>query len=287
MKTIIDLGILLVIILMMTAVGLDLEPRHFREMARQKRALILCLIVQPVLLPLLALILIRGASLPPHLSASILLLAACPNGDIVNYYTWLARANVALAVTMTLMSLLLAAITMPIIFEIYARALGGQFPFAVPPLRLIGRLTLMLVAPVSCGMIIRRLRPGFPEKYGKSLRHASLLGVALLMISIMVAQAEQLTADWRHIALASAALIVTSLLLGLGVSRMARFNASDTLTIAITFAARNAALAVVIAVTLLHRIEFAAFATVYFLTEMPFILAAVALYRWNFRHDFA
>ncbi|MGH7491072.1 MAG: bile acid:sodium symporter family protein [bacterium] len=117
MKAIIDLGLLFVIPLIMTAVGLAMAPRHFREMARQKRALFFSLIVQPVLLPLLGLILIRVASLPPQLSAGILLLAACPNGDIVNFYSWLARANVALAVTMTLMSLLLAVITMPIIIK--------------------------------------------------------------------------------------------------------------------------------------------------------------------------
>src|SRR5262245_2958939 len=145
MNTVIDFGIFAIIVFMITAVGLDLEPGHFREMARQKRALFFSLIVQPVLLPMLGLILSRVASLSPQLSAGILLLAACPNGDIVNYYTWLARANVALAVTMTLMSLLLAVLTMPIIFEIYARVLGGQFPFAVPPLRLIGRLALMVV----------------------------------------------------------------------------------------------------------------------------------------------
>jgi BASS family bile acid:Na+ symporter len=105
MKTIIDLGIVLVNILMMLAVGLDLELRHFQQVARQKRALILSLAASSILLPLLGVALTHLLSLPSHISAGILLLAACPNGDIVNFYTLLARANVALAVTTTVISL--------------------------------------------------------------------------------------------------------------------------------------------------------------------------------------
>jgi BASS family bile acid:Na+ symporter len=281
MKPIIDLGILLVNILMMMAVGLDLELRHFQQVARQKRALILSLAASSILLPLLGWALTHLLSLPPHVSSSILLLAACPNGDIVNFYAWLSRANIALAVTMTVISLLLSTITMPVIFEAYEHAFAAPFVFAVPPLGLILRLTMMVVLPIVFGMLIRYFKPGFPEKHGRSFRNASLLGVALLILFILINQAERLAAEWQQIALASAALILASLLLGFGLSRLARLNASDAFTIGTAFAARNAGLAVVIAITLLNRIEFATFATVYFLTEVPLLLVAVAIYRRN------
>jgi BASS family bile acid:Na+ symporter len=281
MKPIIDLGILLVNVLMMMAVGLDLELRHFRQVARQKRAFIVSLAASLILLPLLGMALTHLLTLPPHVSAGILLLAACPNGDIVNFYTWLARANIALAVTITVISLLLSAVTMPIIFELYEHVFASPFLFAVPPLDLILRLTLMVVVPIVTGMLVRHFKPGYPEKYGKHLRNASLLGVALLILFIIINQAEQLSAEWRHIVFASAALIFASLLLGFGVSRLARLNASDTFTISTAFAARHAGLAMVIAITLLNRIEFATFATVYFLTEVPLLVGAVAIYRKN------
>lgn len=279
MKAIIDFGVLTVNILMMMAVGLDLELRQFQQVARQKRALILSLAASSILLPLLGLSLTHLLSLPPHVSAGILLLAACPNGDIVNFYAWLARANIALAVTMTVISLLLSAVTMPIIFEVYEHVFASPFLFAVPPLDLILRLTLMVVVPIVTGMLVRHFKPGFPEKYGKRLRNASLIGVAFLILFIIINQVEQLSAEWQQIAFASAALILASLLIGFGVSHLARLNASDAFTIGIAFAARNAGLAMVIAITLLNRIEFAAFATVYFLTEVPLLVGAVAIYR--------
>jgi ACR3 family arsenite efflux pump ArsB len=99
--------------------------------------------------------------------------------------------------------------------------------------------------------------------------------------SLIINQAEQLSAEWQQIAFASAALILASQLTGLDVSRLARLSASDAFTIGTAFAARNAGLAMVITITLLNRIEFAAFATVYFLTEVPLLLGAVAIYRRN------
>lgn len=279
MKQIIDLGILLVNVLMMMAVGLDLVPQHFKTIGRQKKTLALALVAQFILLPLLGVILIRMLSLPPHVSAGILLLAACPNGDIVNYYAWLARANVALAVTMTIISLLLSALTMPAIFAMYEHLFAEPFSFAVPPLHLILRLALMVFLPVVAGMVIRHFKPDFPEKYGRSVRNASLLGVALLIFFIIINQAERLAAEWQHIVFASAVLVLVSLLLGLGASSLARLSANDTFTIGTAFAARNATLAMVIAITLLNHIEFATFATVYFLTEVPLLLGAIAIYR--------
>jgi BASS family bile acid:Na+ symporter len=64
-------------------------------------------------------------ALPPDLSAGILLLAACPVGDIANVHTLLARANVALSVTVNTLSILFSAVTMAGIFEVYGYLLGA------------------------------------------------------------------------------------------------------------------------------------------------------------------
>jgi hypothetical protein len=71
-----------------------LEGRHFREVMRRKGALVLIVVAQAVVLPALGFLLTRAMALPLDLSAGILLLAACPVGDIASVYTLLARANV-------------------------------------------------------------------------------------------------------------------------------------------------------------------------------------------------
>jgi len=61
--------------------------------------------------------------------------------------------------------------------------------------------------------------------------------------------------------------------------RLLRLSKGDGITVGIGFAVRNVALTMAIAVTILNRIEYAVFAVVYFLTEVPLLLGAVAVYR--------
>jgi bile acid:Na+ symporter, BASS family len=278
-KMIIDIGVLCITVLMMLAVGMDLEVRNFRKVARGKWTLILMLVFQSMLLPALGLALAFVMALPPHLRAGILLLAACPVGDIANFYTLLARANVALSVALNTLSCLLSVVTMAAIFPVYDYLLGGRFAFAAPTPALILRLTLMVVLPVLAGMAARRFIPEFVNRHARSVRNFSLAGIALLFVFVMIAQRDRLAADWQLTALAGAVFMAAAMATGLMFGRALRLKADDSMTAGIIFAVRNVGLASAIAITLLNRVEYAVFAVVYFLTEVPILLAAVAAYR--------
>jgi BASS family bile acid:Na+ symporter len=279
MKTILDVGVVCVTVLMMGAVGMELEGRHFRDVARRKGTLVLTVAVQAVVLPALGFLLIRVMALPAHISAGILLLAACPVGDIANFYTLLARANLALSVTANALSILLSVATMAVVFEAYDLVLGERFVFAVPTPTLILRLTLMVVLPVLAGMGLRHLTPGFVARHARPFRGAVLIGIACLLVYVMLDQRERLAADWQHTAGAAAAFMGLALLAGLVLGRTLRLPAGDGVTVGILFAVRNVALASAIAITLLHRVEYAVFAAVYFLAAVPLLLGVVAVCR--------
>jgi len=65
MKGILDVGVVCVLVLMMGAVGMGLEGRHFREVLRRKGTLVLILLAQAVVLPALGFLLTRAMALPP------------------------------------------------------------------------------------------------------------------------------------------------------------------------------------------------------------------------------
>jgi activator of HSP90 ATPase len=73
-------------------------------------------------------------------------------------YTLLARANVALSVSVNTLSILLSAETMAVVFELYDHLLGAHFVSAVPTPAHLLRLTLMLALPLLAGMALRRIR---------------------------------------------------------------------------------------------------------------------------------
>jgi bile acid:Na+ symporter, BASS family len=280
-KTVLDIGVLLVTLLLMVTVGMELEGGDFREVARRKAALLGALLLPAILLPLLAFALARALALPAHVMAGLLLLAACPVGDIANFYTLLGRGNLALSVSVNTLSCLLSVATMALAFTLYDRLLGQHFSFALPTLALVLRLTVMVAMPVLAGMAVRRWKKAWAVDHGRLLRQLCVAGIALLTVYVLLNRGTQVAADWWQTALASLSFMVTALATGLILARLLRLSASDTIAVGIVFAVRNVALAMAIALTMLNRIEFAEVAVVYFIAEVPLLLGVSgACRRW-------
>jgi BASS family bile acid:Na+ symporter len=177
------------------------------------------------------------------------------------------------------LSCLFCAATMSLVLAAYDRLLPQHFDLAVPTPQLVGRLVLMLLFPIIAGMAVRRFRPDFARRHGRTLRNLSFAGVGFLLVFVLVTRREQLGVDWQSAVLGANAFIILALVVGLVFARGLRLGASDSFTTGVLFAVRNVGLATAIAITLLGRLEYAIFAAVYFLTEVPLLFVAVALYR--------
>ena len=278
-KEILDIGVLIVNGLLMMMVGMELQPRHFAALAQRRLAAIVLFAGQVTVLPLLGLLVARMLSLPPPITAGILLLAACPVGDIANLYTLLGRGNLALSVAMNAGTCLLSMLTMALVFPLYEMFLGERFVFAVPTAALVGRLLQMVVLPVLAGMLLRRLAPGWSARRAGHFRNASVVGIIFLVAYVLVTQQSLLAMEWKVTAIAGGSFMALGLLAGAAFGRLLNLSADDILTCGILFSVRHVGLAMAIAITLLHRVEYAVFAVVYFLTEVPLLLAFVAVAR--------
>jgi BASS family bile acid:Na+ symporter len=278
-KAVLDIGVLAITLLLMVAVGMELEARDFREVLRRKEALLATLLLPAILLPVLGFAVARALALPPHLTAGIVLLAACPVGDIANFYTLLAKGDLPLSVSVDTLSCLLSVATMALAFELYDNLLGEHYAFALPTPALVLRLMLLVALPVLAGMAVRRWKPAWASGYRTSMRNLCLAGIAFLLAYVLVNRWTQVAAEWQQTALASVVFMAVALRLGLTLAWRLRLSRKDCITVGIAFAVRNVALATAIAVTLLNRVDFAVFAVVYFLTEVPLLLGVVGAYR--------
>src|SRR3954469_18068850 len=99
LKPVIDIAVPALVIVTMFAVGLGLTVSDFRRVARNPRLVAAASAGQLVLLPMIALVLVRSLGLSPSIKKGMLLVAACPAGSMANLYAQLAQANVALSVT--------------------------------------------------------------------------------------------------------------------------------------------------------------------------------------------
>jgi BASS family bile acid:Na+ symporter len=274
-----DVAVPAIVWLLMLVVGLELTLADFRRVLLYPKAVGVATVGQLLLLPLIAAGLIWILQPAPHLVAGMVLLAACPGGAISNFYTYLARANVALSVTLTAVSSLLALVTMPLLMSAgFALFLDRHEVIEVPVGRMALKLAIMLVVPIAAGMALRQWKEPLVERHAQWLRWLSLAALGLLIALILFAQRENLMRDAGPVILAAALFALLDMAAGWGVGVLAGLNVEDRFTFLLEFTARNLAIAAVIGIMVLGRVEFLLFATLFFLAQMPIVLLVVVSY---------
>lgn len=279
MKVLLDLAVPAVTFFLLLAVGLDLAPADFARVRRQPRVLAAGLLGPLLVLPPLALLLVVLARPSSDLQAGLLLVAACPIGGISNTYSYLARASTALSVTLTVCSSLLAVLTIPALALAFTAALGHPVGFAAPIPLILAQLLLMLALPVALGMWVRFSCPAFAGRSQSYLKALGFVGVAALIVLIVASDPVVFLHGLRDSVPLAATFVAASFLAGWLVGAATGASPPDRFTLATEFATRNMAVAAAIALTLAGRVEFALFATTYFLTEIPLMLCAIVVYR--------
>jgi len=279
MKAFLDVAIPAVTVALTVVVGLDLSPSDFHRVRRQPGTIAAGLLGPLVLLPPIALGLNALFRPSAAAQAGLLLIASCPVGGISNTYNYLAGASTALSVTLTAVSCLAAVATMPLLTRLFELVLGRPFGFEVPATTLAVQLLVLLVAPVTLGMAIRRWAPAFAARNRRAFRLAAFAALVALLGFIVVAQREDFAREIPRAAPLAAALVVVAMASGALVGSVLGAGRSDRFTLALEFGTRNVAIASAIAITVLGRLEFAVFAAIYFVTEAPIALAAVFGFR--------
>jgi len=281
MTTLLNVATPALTFLLLACVGTELTREDLREVWRRPIVTIAALVGPVVLLPPAALVMIALLNPPEHVTLGLLLLAACPIGGISNAYSMLARADTALSVTLTGLSCAAATVTIPAITFVLERSHGRPLGFAVPEKVLAVQLLGVLALPVAAGMALRWRAPALAMRWGRALRAVSFVLLAALVALVLATS----VADWneaRDIAAVACAFISVSFALGWCTGRAVRAGPRARFTIAAEFATRNVGVATFIAVALLGRIEFAAFAALYMVVEVPLALLAVAVFlRWQ------
>jgi BASS family bile acid:Na+ symporter len=265
--------------LLLFTVGLELTGNDFARLRRQPALIASGLLAPLVVLPPIAVGLIWSLQPGPAVAASLLLIAACPIGGISNTFAYLARASTALSVTLTGLSCIVASVTIPLVGKAFEFVLRQPFALSAPLSTLIGQLVVVLGLPVALGMWVRRSRPGVAEKLGPGLRPLAFIGTAIVLLLIIVDAPAAFVGGLATTVPLAAAFVLISMGTGWMTGALVTKDRRDRFTMAAQFGSRNVGIAMAIAVTILGRIEFASFAVIYSLTEIPLMLAAIALFR--------
>ncbi len=172
---------------MMFGVSLSLTGEDFRRVLKRPDAPIVGLLAQFVLLPAATCLTTWFFEVEPEMALGMILVASCPGGAFSNIMTWLARANVAVSVSMTAVSSLAAMVMTPFNFALYGW-LNPHTRSMLTEIQLDSMNILILVAlvlglPLLVGMMTGKLFPRFAARAEKPMRVITLL-VLLLFVGV-------------------------------------------------------------------------------------------------------
>ena len=248
-------GVLLPLILafIMFSLGLGLTVGDFRRIFAQPRALLVGVVCHFVLLPLACFLLLSAWGMTGVFAVGFMILAACPTGSTSNLLTYLARGDVALALSFTAVASVATIFTLPLVVTwALGQYLGAARAVDVPVGLMMGQVAMVLGLPVSAGMWVRHRWGAWAQRFEpRATRVATVLFV--LIVVLAVAKNWALLRD-NFTTLAPFALLLnlSMLCVGFGVAWAARLSRSQSVTLGIETAVQNAALALVIASTVLQ-----------------------------------
>jgi BASS family bile acid:Na+ symporter len=270
----------LLIMLAMAVVGLELTPTDFRRLLHYPLQVSASLFGQLILLPLLGVGLIVLLRLEPGIAGGLILVAAAPQAIISNYFCLLARSDVALSVTLTAISTVLAIVSTPLIagwgFALFMEPSAG---LVLPAASVVRQVATGLIAPVVAGMLLRHYAPAFAERHLNQFKIVSLLAMASWILLVIASQTETIRRNLVPILVAAVSFTAVAGAIGLAVANALRWPRSEVVTVAVGFPARSLSVATLLAVNVLGRLEFLSFAVIFFLVQIALIGSAVIFTR--------
>jgi bile acid:Na+ symporter, BASS family len=246
-------GLPIALFVIMVGIGLVLTVDDFRWEARQPRGIVAGSLAQLLAMPALGFAIAALLRLPPELAVGLVIVAASPGGSTSNVVAYLARANVALSIVLTVLASVAAIVTLPFYVDLaLARHAPGSGLAATLP---VGRTVVLLLAivlvPVSIGMAIRR---GAPARAAALERGVSAFGAVVLVVLIAAIAWSVRDRLGELLATAGPAALLLNLggiAVGWTAGRVAGLSRADRMTTAIELGVKNSTIGMLVAITVL------------------------------------
>ncbi|AFT79112.1 P3 protein [Alteromonas macleodii str. 'Black Sea 11'] len=241
----------------MFGMGLTLTLSDFARLLKAPKAVLTGFIGQIILLPMMALGLCFVFDLPDYIAVGVMVLAACPGGTTSNLISHVAKANLALSVSLTAISTIACVFSTPFIIQFaldyFVKENTPDFSIIQTVIGLVG----ISIVPVIIGMTIRRFNSRFATKTESFFRQFSMYFMLLMIVGVLVSERNNLAASFERAFLVCLTLNLSSVLLGLGLAKLSNLAFKDSLTLAIEIGVQNAALAMLICITFLDAPDYA------------------------------
>lgn len=224
--------------IIMLGMGTTMSWTDFVNIVKMPKAVIIGLLCQFTIMPFIGFSIVHIFSFPAEIAAGIILVGCSPSGLASNVMSYIAKANVALSITITAIATLIAPIMTPALMKL----LAGQF-IEIHFWSMMLDILNMIIAPIILGLIINKIAGRLNTILNRILPIASMIGITLIVVIITAAGRDSLLSIGGVLLLAVLSHNLLGYLLGYWSSRLLGLQEQDCRTIAIEVGLQNAGLA--------------------------------------------
>ncbi len=238
------------IALMMFGVALDLRWADFRRAITQPKAPAIGLAAQFLLLPAATCLLTIALKPHPSIALGMILVAACPGGNLSNIVTWLAKGNTAVSITMTAVSSAAAIVMTPLNLAVWGRVNDATAPILLAvrldPMSVFTTIALVLGLPLAAGVLVARRFPRLTERLRPVFKKLALVVFVAIVGGALAANGRLFVQVIGLVAFAVAVHNALALALGYVCARLGRLPEADCRAVSIEVGIQNSALGLVL-----------------------------------------
>lgn len=231
-------------------VALDIKISDFKSLLSSPKPFIIGAASQFILFPAIAFLEVYFLHPQPSIALGILLIGACPGGNISNFMTQHAGGNVALSIALSAFSTALATVMTPFNVSFYGSKLEGTKELmqqvSLDPLEMFYLIAVLMLIPLIIGMFVSHQFPIFANRLKKGMKIFSLLffsGFVIFAIAINFKHIQHLTGS---IFLAVILLNIIGFTVGYFFARMWKINKYDAKAVSIETGIQNSGLGLIL-----------------------------------------
>ena len=244
--------------------GLSLQPEDFQRVTKYPTAVAVGLVSQLLLLPIIGFLVAKTVPMEPVIAVGLIIVALCPGGVSSNMVTYLARGDVALSVTLTVLSSIITIFTIPVFANLALQHFFGQSAaIALPIGKTMLQIFLITMLPIGLGMYIRFLYTETALRLEKVTNRVAIAFFITIIALILIKEWNRLPEFIIQVGLGVVLLNLLAIVAGVSLSKLCQLNIPQQICIAIEVGFQNGALAIAIAAGLLNNPDMAVPGAIY------------------------
>lgn len=260
--------------LIMMGMGLSLVVNDFKRVVKYPKAVGIGLTNQLILLPIIGFALANIMPLQPEYAVGVMLLVLCPGGTTSNLFTYLAKGDVALSVTMTAIASVITVFSIPIVLSfslVYFMGAGSEFE--LPVLKTMITLIALTIVPISVGMLIKRFAPKVADSSQLYVSRFGVIFLTFLVVFLSYVQRDIIVDAFIATGPVSLLLNVSTMALGYYTSKWFGLNLAQRTSVTLEVGLQNSTLSIFMALTLLSNYDMSMTPAIY--TLVMFLTAGI------------